>query len=137
VSAHLFPVPDAAPFGAPPEPEWTARNGLLYIRARNEKGAWTLELDGELDASTAQLLEQQLRLAEGAAAHTITVDLRGLDFMDSSGVRALLDAQDRIRPGGCLRILPGPRAVHKVFRMTGTEGTLPFHGLHDAGPTAA
>jgi anti-sigma B factor antagonist len=137
MSAHLFPVHDAAPFAHPPEPEWVTRKGLLYIRARNEKGAWTLELDGELDASTAQLLEQQLRLAEGAAAHSITVDLRGLDFMDSTGVRVLLEAQDRIGPGGRLRILPGPRAVHKVFRLTGTEGALPFDGVPDTGPTAA
>ena len=107
------------------EPKWTTRVGLLRIRSVNAAGHWTLELDGELDVSNAEALDQEIRLAE-TSAETVTVDLRGLAFMDSSGLRALLQAQHRSRVDGRLRIRKGSRGVQSVFRLTRTEDALPF-----------
>ena len=107
------------------EPRWTTRDGLLRIRSANHAGHWILELDGELDVSNAGLLDQEIRLAETSAA-TVTIDLGGLAFMDSSGLRAGLDAQHRSRLNGRLRLRKGSRRVQSVFRLTGTEEALPF-----------
>jgi anti-sigma B factor antagonist len=136
MSAHLSAVPSPTETVAPVEPAWTTRKGLLYIRTRNERGAWTLELDGELDASTAQALENEILVAERAEAEVVTIDLRGLEFMDSSGVRVLQRAQRRMGSADRLRILPGPRTVQKVFRLTRTESDLPFEDV-EGGPAAA
>ncbi len=124
--APLGLVDDEAPtaFGLV-EPKWTTRKGLLRISSNNDAGHWTLELDGELDLSNADALDGEIRLAE-TCAETITVDLRGLSFIDSSGLYVLLDAQARSRPVGRLRLRKGPRAVQRVFRLTGTEDDLPF-----------
>ena len=107
------------------EPKWTTRQGLLRIRSSNDAGHWSLELDGELDLSNADSLDKEIRLAE-TCAETITVDLRALGFMDSSGLHVLLGANARSRPVGRLRLHKGPRAVQRVFRLTGTEDELPF-----------
>jgi anti-sigma B factor antagonist len=97
----------------------------LLIRSTNRGGHWTLALEGELDLSNTQTLDQEIRLAE-ASATTITLDLRGLEFIDSSGLKIILEAQQRALLTGRLRIRKGPRRVQSVFRMTGTEESLPF-----------
>ena len=97
------------------------------IRSLNDGGHWTLQLDGELDLSNSSLLNDELALAE-TSAETITVDLGGLTFMDSSGLHVLTYAQARSGSGGWLRLRKGPRAVQRVFRLTDTEDRLPFVG---------
>lgn len=107
------------------DPAWETRDGLLRIRSANLGGHWTLELEGELDLSNTATLDQEIRLAE-ASAETVTLDLRGLEFIDSSGLRTILLAQQRARLSGRLRLRRGPRRVQSVFRLTGTEESLPF-----------
>jgi anti-anti-sigma factor len=112
---------DGGPADAPKlvEPEWVTRSGLLYMLVRNESGHWTLALDGELDRSNVAALEQEIVLAEAAGAASITIDLRGLEFTDLSGVRAIASAQRRARKGGRVWILEGPRAVQHAFELSG------------------
>ena len=98
------------------EPVWTTSEGLLRIRVANEAGDWSLELHGELDLSNAQALEREIRSAEASGDGSITIDLSGLDFMDSSGLHVILEAHHRSRLSSRLRLLKGPRAVQTVFR---------------------
>ncbi len=107
------------------EPMWTTRQGLLRIRSVNSAGHWTLELDGELDLSNSGALADEVRLAE-TSAETITIDLRALTFMDSSGLHVIAAAQKRSGQHHQLRLRKGPRGVQRVFQLTGTEGQLPF-----------
>ena len=107
------------------EPKWTTRKGLLRIRSVNDAGHWTLELEGELDLSNAAALDDEIRLAE-TSAETITIDLRALTFMDSSGLHAITAAQERSGAGHRLHLRKGTRAVQRVFRLTGAEERLPF-----------
>jgi len=105
-------------------PSWSARKGILGLRITRARGRSTIELDGELDLSSAGLLREAIRRAEASAAETITVDLRQVQFVDLSAVRALLDAAERL--GGRLTVRRGPAAVHAIFRATGTEAVLRF-----------
>ena len=125
---RLSLVPDKSPrpLGLV-EPKWTTRKGLLRIRSVNEAGHWTLELEGELDLSNSAALEGEIRLAE-TSAETITIDLRALTFMDSSGLHVITAAQERSGAGHRLQLRNGTRAVQRVFRLTGTEERLPFEG---------
>jgi anti-anti-sigma factor len=53
-------------------------------------------------------------------AATFVVDLRGLTFIDSSGLRALIMADQRVRAdGGRVMVIRGPDRVNEVLEVTG------------------
>src|SRR6476469_1601093 len=105
---------------------------FFALDVRPGPGRTLLAAAGEVDLATAGELATALReqLAEGP----VLLDLRGLTFMDSSGVRAL-DAVlgDCRREGWDLRVC---REIHEhvrqVFEMTGLLAALPFE---DDGPS--
>src|SRR5688572_5560424 len=80
-------------------PSWSTCDGLLQIHSLNQGGHWTLELEGELDLSNNATLDREIQLAE-TSAETITVDLRRLEFLESSGLHTLLRASRRGRLSG-------------------------------------
>jgi anti-sigma B factor antagonist len=88
----------------------------------------TVRLSGELDISTAGALEQVLAELQRPDGPTrIVVDLRGLRFMDSTGLRLLVTADLRLRGEGReLALIPGPESVHRVFRLALLEERLTF-----------
>ena len=96
---------------------------------RPERGAARVLALGSLDLIAAPVLEAQLRELRDAGFRRLIVDLSGLRFMDSTGLRLLLtwDADSR-RDGFAIEIVPGPPAVQRVFELTGTSGRLPFTG---------
>ena len=76
-------------------------------------------LDGELDISTAQRLEDDLRRIEAEQPELIVLDLQQLTFMESTGLRLLIMADARAREDGRrLAIVRGNEMVHRVMRMT-------------------
>jgi anti-anti-sigma factor len=86
-----------------------------------------VSLHGELDLSTVASAEEAMRQAEHSPARRLVLDLSGLTFMDSTGLRLVLRADRRSRGGGMrLRLVPGPPAVQQVFTITGTEKRLAF-----------
>jgi anti-anti-sigma factor len=53
---------------------------------------------------------------------TTVVDLRGLTFIDSSGVSGVLAAARRARDAGSrLVCVPGPPSIRRVFELTGVD----------------
>jgi len=86
----------------------------------------TVALDGELDFATAFGVE--LRLEEAIRqADRVVVDLSNLDFIDSTGLRALLESHAAARREGVqLELVPGPEAVQRVFEVAGLLDELPF-----------
>ena len=73
---------------------------------------------GELDLATTPELERLVlgRLEQGRA---VVLDLRGLEFMDSTGLRTLVSADQRARDAGRrLAIVRGPEAVDRIFHVT-------------------
>src|SRR3712207_807751 len=78
-----------------------------------------IALAGELDISTGIQLDEELRRWEEHGSDPIVVDLRRLEFMDSSGLRTLIAADSRAREGGRrLVIVQGPDVVQRVLRVT-------------------
>jgi anti-anti-sigma factor len=76
-------------------------------------------LTGELDISTAQQLEDDLRRVESERPELIVLDLQQLSFMDSSGLRLLIMADARAREDERrLAIVRGNEMVHRVMRLT-------------------
>jgi anti-sigma B factor antagonist len=83
---------------------------------------------GEMDLSVIGLVDREVRRAESTDAEGIVLDLEGLEFMDVSGIRLLLDASERSRSnGGRLRITRASSPqVQRVLELTGVGELLPF-----------
>ncbi|HEX8074936.1 MAG TPA: STAS domain-containing protein [Thermoleophilaceae bacterium] len=91
----------------------------LNLTTRERPGGVHVELAGELDIATAPKLDETLRQLEGAGHGLIVIDLRGLEFMDSSGLRSLLGADTRAREAGRRVVLVrGDDRVQRVLRIT-------------------
>lgn len=89
----------------------------------------TIRLNGEFDIAVfpeiTTLFDESL--SNGYSA--VKIDLGGLTFIDSTGLRALLNASFHAEEhGGNLTILPGTAQVQKVFEIAGLLDRLPFAG---------
>ena len=86
-----------------------------------------IALSGELDLAGAAALEQELERLE--AADVVVLDLRGVAFMDSSGLRVIaLTSQRAQERGRRLALVPGPQQVMRVFEITRMRERLEFVG---------
>jgi anti-anti-sigma factor len=98
---------------------------ILEVETEERDGLVRLTLRGELDLSTVGKVEQELRKAESADAPAVVLDLSALTFLDSTGLRAVVTADERLREkGGRLVIVRGPEPVHRVFAITRLEEQL-------------
>lgn len=86
-----------------------------------------LALAGELDLAGAPQLERSLQTIEQQGPRRVVIDLAGLSFIDSTGLRVLLQAQARLgEQGSELLLAPGEPAVQRVFDVTGATRVLRF-----------
>jgi anti-anti-sigma factor len=86
-----------------------------------------MSLDGELDLASAKAVEEGLLAAEQGPPARVIVDLTKLDFIDSTGLRLLLQADARAREQGYELVLwPGKATVQRVFEITGALDVLSF-----------
>lgn len=86
----------------------------------HEDGHQVLWLAGEIDATNAPTLTQQLR----ALTAPIVVDLTAVDFMDSSGLGALALAARH----GAVTIRNPQKGVARILRIAGLDKVLGYHG---------
>ncbi len=91
----------------------------LEIRIQESGSIVTVAFEGELDISRAEQVERELQRLEATGPQTLAIDLRKLDFLDSTGLRILLAADSRARKEGRrVVIVRGPEPVERVFRIT-------------------
>ncbi len=81
-----------------------------------------LTVTGELDADTAQLLDGAL--TDALQSGDVDVDLGGLSFMDSSGIRTLLAALDRCGEGQRLSVVAASPQATRLIEIVGAAGIL-------------
>jgi anti-sigma B factor antagonist len=87
-------------------------------------------LDGEFDlASEERFREERARLLAREETATLMLDLRGLDFIDSTGLRMLVETDALARQDGFdLAVVCGEGQVRMVLKVSGLEGVLPLVG---------
>lgn len=101
--------------------------GELGMSSERDGEGHIICLTGELDLAGAPAVQRELERVEATDAAAIVIDLSGLTFMDSTGVRLLLTASARSRlDAERLTLLRGPAAVQRVLELTGVERLLPF-----------
>ncbi len=97
-----------------------------------DEGICVVEANGRLDAAASQLEAHVASLlAEGK--NKIVVDLGGLSYISSTGLRVLLVAIKRARGGsGDLELCCLSPRVHDIFRLAGFTAIFPIHGTEEA-----
>jgi anti-sigma B factor antagonist len=92
---------------------------------------------GELDLSGAAVLEIEIeRLEQEPGLRVLVLDLRGLEFMDSSGLRLVVLTDRRAREAGRrFALVPGSDTVQRVFEITRMSERLDF--VADPGDAGA
>jgi anti-anti-sigma factor len=93
--------------------------GNLLIDVSSEGERVVLRLDGELDLASVPTLEQAVEGAPLDSATEVVLDLRGLEFIDSTGLRALLLQEERsAERGQAFALVRGPEQVQRLMNMT-------------------
>lgn len=88
----------------------------------------TLVLCGELDLVSAGEVEAAAARVCAEGIVELVIDLRGLTFVDSTGLRAILTCWE-LTKGRCdFLLIPGSQAVQRLFEVTGLLDRLPFDG---------
>ena len=96
------------------------------IELQDADGHIVVTPSGELDMATAPELEQAVmpRLREGGH---VVLDLRSLDFIDSSGLRVVVGAHRAAEETGgrftCVRGSAGS-TVHRIVEIAGIDGVI-------------
>lgn len=81
---------------------------------------------GDLDiASVGRVREMVARVRAGH--DTIVIDLRGVGFLDTSGLRLLLEEHEHaLGEGGRVVFVRGGKGVQRIFEIAGLDRQLPF-----------
>ena len=95
---------------------------MLNITKNVRDDAVTLHVEGRLDTTTAPLLETELQQVAGVAA--LVLDLDGLSYISSAGLRVLLSAQKRTKGQGDMKVVNACEAVMEIFDVTGFSDIL-------------
>lgn len=108
-------------------PVVTIEHGPLTIRSSRQADEHVVALCGELGLGGVEAVQEEMRRVEQTDAGRIIVDLTALEFMDSKGLRAMLQIDARSRANGDRVVfLRGGPSVQRLFEITDTEGRLPF-----------
>ena len=91
---------------------------MLNINKKTENGALTVALEGRLDTTSAPQLEGELKGAlEGVTS--LVLDLEGLEYISSAGLRVLLSAQKLMNKQGEMTITHVNDVIMEIFDVTG------------------
>lgn len=101
-----------------PRARYAAGSMTLTVGLETRDAGVVIELAGELDLATGPIVEEAIADAEATGPPLLVLDLSGLTFMDSTGLRIVLaaDAAAR-REARLLAVVRGPDPVHRVFLM--------------------
>lgn len=95
----------------------------LEVRFRADERVAVITLTGELDIASSESLEHELAAAREAPL--VVVDLRGLTFIDSTGLGVLVRAHQQAKEQGRrLALVRGEGQVERLLSLTGLADEL-------------
>lgn len=98
---------------------------ILNVEIESANGRARVALSGELDISSAGRVEDELTALQAQSPELLVLDLRALEFMDSTGLRLIVRADEAARAGGTrFVIVRGPEPVQRVFQIVGLDTRL-------------
>lgn len=102
-------------------------DGTLVVRSVTNGGSRMVSLCGELDLANAGTAETALDACFADDATPVVVDMRELEFIDSTGIALLVAALGRNDNGDRVKFIPSASpAVTRVLELTGLAERLPL-----------
>jgi anti-sigma B factor antagonist len=103
------------------------QEGALETTLRRQGTTVTLSLAGDLVLSSVDDFQAALEEIGSEPLDLLVIDLRRLEFLDSSGLRAIVASEGHaLGRGYSLQIVRGREQVDEVFRVTGLDNRLPI-----------
>jgi anti-anti-sigma factor len=98
----------------------------FHLRVEEREGRRWVVVLGDLDLEAGARVEPALADARERGAETV-VDLRGVELLDSSRLRVLLEASLRVREGAPPVYVLARGQPRRLIALTGLEGPLVVH----------
>ena len=90
------------------------------VRTEQRSGELVVRLSGELDLAAFDAVDEVLANAQSDGHRTVRIDLRGLEFIDSTGLGGLLELRSMLRAKSVtLEIVAGDGPVRQAVEITG------------------
>jgi anti-sigma B factor antagonist len=90
----------------------------MTIEIKNNAEATIIGVAGRLDTITAPTLDKAVNEDIGDTKNLV-LDLKGVEYISSAGLRVLLGAQKKMQKIGSMKVINVCEAVMDVFEMTG------------------
>ena len=90
----------------------------MTIEIKKNAEATVIEVVGRLDTTSAPALEKAINEDIGDAKNLV-LDLKGVQYISSAGLRVLLGAQKKMQKIGFMKVTNVCEAVMEVLEMTG------------------
>lgn len=95
------------------------------VEVRDGGQAVVVDVSGELDLASSPALEQEMESDAVTGAPLVIVDLRRLEFMDSTGLSVLVRAHQRsVESDQRFAVVRGPQQVQRLLSLTGVAERL-------------
>ena len=96
---------------------------LLQLTVLPDRQRAVVALRGELDIATVPAVEQEVAALCARGFEEVCLDLCGVTFFDSSGLRLLIRLDSRLTAEGCrFTVTPGEGAAARVLAITRLDG---------------
>ncbi|WP_432570080.1 STAS domain-containing protein [Kineococcus sp. SYSU DK005] len=110
----------------------------LPVDIHEHDGCSLVAISGEVDAESAPALRARLNAVVAQGHHHLVIDLRKVDFLDSTGLGALVGVLQRVRfHDGSLHLVCTQEKILRIFRITGLTKVFPLHDSPEQALAAA
>jgi anti-sigma B factor antagonist len=104
------------------------RQDAFRVTTTIDGDSFVVAVHGEVDLASVAALDAATSRALASDARRIVIDLGACEFLDSTGLHALVRLHRRVtrRAGRELLVLPGPPVVQRAIEICGLDALLPF-----------
>jgi anti-sigma B factor antagonist len=90
----------------------------MTIEIKKNSEMTVIELGGRLDTTTAPVLDKTIN-NDLTETKNLVLDLGGLEYISSAGLRVLLSTQKKLQKVGYMKVTNVCEEVMEIFEMTG------------------
>ena len=90
----------------------------MNIEMKRNAEVTTIEITGRLDTTTAPVLDKTIN-EDIEGTKDLILDMKGLEYISSAGLRVLLSAQKKMMKIGAMKVVNVCESVMEVVEMTG------------------
>ena len=90
----------------------------MTIEIKRNAEETTVEIVGRIDTTTAPALDKTIN-EDMKDVTNLVLDMKGLEYISSAGLRVLLGAQKRLQKTGSMKLTNVCEEVMEIFEMTG------------------